>query len=100
MVSDTNELHSLYIESYIPHIFTNLPSEKRFYSFRHGHMKKFGHEFYQQVLDTIGIEPKNALMIDDSIQNKIGADNIGMPFLHIQKDEDLVAGLASYRISM
>lgn len=98
MVSDTNEMHIGYIENYIPSIFENLSCEKRFYSYSVGHMKKFGHEFYQYVLDAIGVKPENALMIDDSIKNKDGADKIGLNFLHIQKDEDLKAALKKYSL--
>lgn len=98
LVSDTNGMHMDYIESYIPAIFDGIPIHHRFYSHRVGKMKKFGHEFYQHALDTLGVIPANALMIDDRLQNKHGAEKIGLNFLHIEKDEDLKAALSSYSL--
>jgi len=95
LVSDTNEMHITYIEDYIPSIFQNIPVEKRFYSFNFGLQKRFGKSIYEYVLDKLSIEPQNALMIDDRKENKIGADEIGLNFLLIQKEENLELALRS-----
>ena len=102
LVSDTNEMHMTHIEEYIPSIFANIPVERRFYSYNLGLKKKLGKEIYESVLNSLGVKPENALMIDDRIDNKKGADAIGLNFLLIQKDEDLEAALrnAPYYLSV
>lgn len=89
LVSDTNEMHMNYIESYIPDIFKNIAQPQRYYSYNLGLKKKLGKEIYEAVLKDMGIAAENALMIDDRVDNKKGADEIGLNFLLIQKDQDL-----------
>jgi FMN phosphatase YigB (HAD superfamily) len=91
LVSDTNSMH-------VDHIFENIPVERRFYSHRIGHQKKNGKDIYEHVLRSLNVAPQNALMIDDRIKNKVGADEIGLNFLLIQKNEDLKAALTAYGI--
>lgn len=93
LVSDTNDMHMSHIESKIPAIFFNIPLERRFYSHRLGLKKKLGKEVYETVLNSLGKKPENVLMIDDRIDNRVGADAIGLNFLHIQKHEDLATAL-------
>lgn len=98
LVSDTNAMHMNHIEKTIPTIFENIPVERRFYSYQTGLKKKNGSDFYQHVLSTLNTAPQNAIMIDDRMQNKPGADAIGLNFLHIEKDGDLKKALAQYNI--
>ena len=98
LVSDTNVMHMNHIEQTIPAIFENIPVERRFYSYRTGLKKKNGSDFYQHVLNNLNVAPQNAIMIDDRLQNKPGADAIGLHFLHIEKDGDLKQALSQYHI--
>jgi putative hydrolase of the HAD superfamily len=98
LVSDTNKMHMDHIESYIPSIFQNIPEERRFYSHRLGQKKKLGKGIYETVLKALNKKPENALMIDDRLQNKPGADEIGLNFLHIEKHQDLGAALRQYAL--
>jgi putative hydrolase of the HAD superfamily len=95
IVSDTNEMHMTHIEVYIPSIFNKIPTENRFYSHNLGLEKRNGQAIYESVLKSLDVQPQNALMIDDRIKNKEGADAIGLNFLLIQKNEDLEIALRS-----
>ena len=99
LLSDTNEMHMTHIENTIPNIFKNIVPARRYYSYNIGLKKKLGKEIYEYVLNDMGVKPENALMIDDRIDNKKGADAIGLPFLLIQKDEDLAAALQPYLVN-
>ena len=102
LVSDTNKMHMDYIECTIPDIFKNIPIARRYYSYNLGMKKKLGKEIYEYVLNDMGAKPENTLMIDDRDQNRIGAEEIGLPFLLIQKNEDLEAALkaAPHRLAV
>ena len=84
-----------YIEKTIPDIFKQIAPARRYYSYNIGFKKMLGKEIYEHVLNDMNIQPQNALMIDDRIYNKNGADATGLNFLLIQKDEDLAAALVS-----
>ena len=93
LLSDTNPLHANYIENHAAAIFTQIETGKRFYSHQLGCQKKNGAEIYTKTLAELKARPDESLMIDDRIQNKPGADEIGLNFLLIQPNEDLNARL-------
>lgn len=93
LVSDTNHMHMDYIEQTIPDIFKQIDKNRRYYSHHLGLKKKLGKAIYEAVLNDMGVAPEHALMIDDRIDNKKGADAIGLHFLHILKRDDLEAAL-------
>ncbi|HEY1097017.1 MAG TPA: HAD family hydrolase [Alphaproteobacteria bacterium] len=93
LLSDNNELHATYIENNMPDIFTHIPEERRFYSYRLGSQKKSGPKAYQKALDLWGVNAEETLMIDDRIQNKDGAERLGIHFMLLAKTDDLKARL-------
>ena len=96
LVSDTNICHVTRLEQDMPQFFACVPPERRFYSHEIGHRKADGAAIYQHVLQQLNVTPDKALMIDDRLENKHGADECGLPFLHLQKDEDLEGKLGRF----
>lgn len=91
VLSDTVPLHINRINSHFPELLAPLPAQSLFYSYDLGTMKKEGSMSYEFVANKLEIASENILMLDDSMANKKGAEDIGMHFQLVQPQEDLAA---------
>ncbi len=66
---------------------------KCFYSFEMKTLKP-APEFYEAVMESIGIPPAQMLFVDDSIKNVEGAEAVGLPAVYYQPGTDLSALMA------
>ena len=51
---------------------------------------------YHFILDKLNVAPRNAILIDDSLQNVEGAQAIGMQAIHFTSDFELSAAIQSW----
>ncbi len=66
---------------------------KCFYSFEMKTLKP-APEFYEAVMESIGIPPAQMLFVDDSMKNVEGAEAVGLPAVYYQPGTDLRALMA------
>lgn len=66
---------------------------KCFYSFEMKTLKP-APEFYEAVMESIGIPPAQMLFVDDSMKNVEGAEAVGLPAVYYQPGTDLSALMA------
>lgn len=66
---------------------------KCFYSFEMKTLKP-APEFYEAVMESIGIPPAQMLFVDDSMKNVEGAEAVGLPAVYYQPGSDLSALMA------
>lgn len=66
---------------------------KCFYSFEMKTLKP-APEFYEAVMESIGIPPVQMLFVDDSMKNVEGAEAVGLPAVYYQPGTDLSALMA------
>jgi FMN phosphatase YigB (HAD superfamily) len=95
IVSNTNEAHITHAEA--TYSFFSLFSA-RIYSHQL-HTMKPRPEIYQAALAALGgIDPQEALFIDDLEGNILGAVELGWQTIHLRPDVDLRTALASYEL--
>jgi glucose-1-phosphatase len=85
LISNINEIHFDFVES--RYDFLGIFTSKT-YSHLIG-SRKPETDIYKSALDSFGIEAKNALFIDDLIQNAEAARNLGMKAIHLTEQTDL-----------
>lgn len=92
LLSNTNSVH-------LDHIIESLVSKHQkdlledtfdncFYSYKMGAVKPHL-DIYQQVVDTLGLEPESLLFIDDKAANVEAAQSLGMQAIQIHPSEDI-----------
>jgi FMN phosphatase YigB (HAD superfamily) len=88
LLSNTNEIHIKDFSSSLANKFGagtfESMFEKVYYSSRMG-LRKPIVQIYQYVLDEQGLDPKETLFIDDSLQNIEGAQKAGLQTVFLQK---------------
>ncbi len=95
IISNTNDAHILYAES--TYSFFSL-FHARIYSHEVKAMKP-DREIYDAALSALGgINPLEALFIDDLEANVLGAVRLGWQTIHLRPDVDLRLALASYEL--
>jgi HAD superfamily hydrolase (TIGR01509 family) len=95
LISNTNEAHIVYAEA--TYSFFSL-FHARIYSHQVKTMKP-NPEIYQTALAALGgIDPLEALFIDDLEPNILGASQLGWQTIHLRPDVDLRQALASYEL--
>ncbi len=98
LVSNINELHLNYIkktlgkEKYFD--FVNL-FDKIFYSHIIG-LRKPDKEFYEFVLKEINAKPKEAIFIDDTLENIKTANELGIHTWHFNSDKDSITSIEKH----
>ena len=92
LLSNTNETHITEFEKilYEQHGYKNLESffEKVYYSCRIG-LRKPNSDIFEFVLKNHGLEPKETLFIDDTLQNVEGAKKAGINGKLLKKNEEV-----------
>jgi putative hydrolase of the HAD superfamily len=95
IISNTNEAHIVHAEA--TYSFFSL-FHARIYSHQVKTMKPKP-EIYQAALTALGgIDPLEALFIDDLEVNVLGASQLGWQTIHLRPDVDLRQALASYEL--
>jgi HAD superfamily hydrolase (TIGR01509 family) len=95
IISNTNDAHIVHAESTYS-FFTLFPV--RIYSHQVKTMKP-RREIYDAALRALGgIDPQEALFIDDLETNILGASQIGWQTIHLRPEVDLRLALASYEL--
>lgn len=95
IISNTNDAHIAYAEA-VYSFFSLFPV--RIYSHRVKAMKP-DRAIYDAALDALGgIDPLEALFIDDLEPNIVGAVRLGWQTIHLRPDVDLRLALASYEL--
>ncbi len=95
IISNTNEAHIAYAEA--NYSFFSL-FHARIYSHEWRTMKP-NREIYEAALTALGgIDPQEALFIDDLETNILGAVQLGWQTIHLRPDVDLRTALASYEL--
>jgi putative hydrolase of the HAD superfamily len=95
IISNTSEAHIAYAEA--KYSFFTL-FRARIYSHEVGTMKPRP-EIYQAALAALGgIDPLEALLIDDLEPNILGAAKLGWQTIHLRPEVDLRTALASYEL--
>ncbi len=95
IISNTNEAHIAHAEA--TYSFFSL-FQARIYSHQL-HTMKPRREIYDAALLALGgIDPLEALFIDDLETNVLGASQLGWQTIHLRPDVDLRAALASYEL--
>jgi FMN phosphatase YigB (HAD superfamily) len=96
IISNTNEAHITYAES--AYSFFSL-FRARIYSHQ-VRMMKPQREIYKAALTALGgIDPQEALFIDDLETNIVGAVALGWQTIHLRPEVDLRQALASYELA-
>jgi putative hydrolase of the HAD superfamily len=96
IISNTNEAHILHAEAMYS-FFSLFPV--RIYSHQVRTMKP-RREIYDAALAALGgVDPQEALLIDDLETNILGASKIGWQTIHLRPDVDLRTALASYELT-
>jgi putative hydrolase of the HAD superfamily len=83
VLSNTNNIHIRYVNSILP----NTPFESYFHKCYYSHevgMRKPEPRIYTHVLEDTGIQPGNALFLDDNEENIIAAHALGIHTFHVQ----------------
>ena len=96
LLSNTNEIHVKEFTDYInktfsPNLFKDI-FEQYYYSNEIG-MRKPNAETFQYVLSSNGINPKETLFIDDSMQHIKGAEKVGLQTYLLNSKEEDICGL-------
>ncbi len=95
IISNTSEAHIAYVEA--KYSFFTL-FRARIYSHQVGTMKPRP-EIYQAALAALGgVDPLEALLIDDLEPNILGAAKLGWQTIHLRPEVDLRTALASYEL--
>jgi FMN phosphatase YigB (HAD superfamily) len=95
IISNTNEAHITYAES--AYSFFSL-FQARIYSHEVRTMKPH-REIYEAALTALGgIDPQEALFIDDLETNILGAVELGWQTIHLRPEVELRTALASYEL--
>jgi putative hydrolase of the HAD superfamily len=95
IISNTNEAHIVHAEA--TYSFFTL-FHARIYS-HEVHLMKPRREIYQAALTALGgIDPLEALFIDDLEANILGASKLGWQTIHLRPDVDLRQALVSYEL--
>ena len=95
IISNTSEAHIAYAEA--TYSFFSL-FRAHIYSYQIGAMKP-APEVYQTALRELGgIDPQEALFIDDMEKNILGAVELGWQTIHLRPEVDLREALASYEL--
>ncbi len=77
VISNVNAIHIMYTEKHLSCIFEGIPRWRRFYSFEMGMRKDKTGQMFKAVCSRCGVDPRQAILIDDSPENILGVKAVG-----------------------
>lgn len=77
VISNVNDIHARQARERFPGIFAEIPWWRRFYSFEMGMRKDRTGGMFQEVCRRCGVNPRQAILVDDSSENIVGVSAVG-----------------------